>query len=70
MNPTVYLIDQLQSDVERLTRANTELTTKNAKLRAALEMIAAGNGINTKPGEWLADVEMAEIARTALRITS
>ena len=70
MNPTVYLIDQLQSDVERLTRANTELTTENEKLRAALEMIAAGNGINTKPGEWLADVEMAEIARTALRITS
>ena len=70
MNPTVYLIDQLQSDVERLTRANTELTSENAKLRAALEMIAAGNGINTKPGEWLADVEMAEIARTALRITS
>ena len=70
MNPTVYLIDRLQSDVERLTRANTELTTKNAKLRAALEMIAAGNGRNTKPGKWLADVEMAEIARTALRITS
>ena len=36
MNPTVYLIDQLQSDVERLTRANTELTSENAKLRAAL----------------------------------
>ena len=70
MNPTVYLIDQLQSDVERLTRANTELTSENAKLRAALEMIAAGNGRNTKPGKWLADVEMAEIARTALRITS
>ena len=63
-------IDTLEKKLEQAIAENVRLTSENAKLRAALEMIAAGNGINTKPGEWLADVEMAEIARTALRITS
>lgn len=36
-----------------------------ARLRAALERIAAGNP--TKPGEWLTDIQMAEIARKVLK---
>ena len=70
MNPTHYTIELLQTELDAAKAENVRLTSENEKLRAALEMIAAGNGRNTKPGEWLADVEMAEIARTALRITS
>jgi hypothetical protein len=51
------------------TEAADELAAKDARiseLEAALRKIAAGNGRNTKPGQWLADVEMADIARAAL----
>lgn len=40
------------------------LQAENQRLREALQQIAAGNP--AAPGKWLADVEMAEIARRAL----
>lgn len=48
-------IDRLQARVEA-----------GGKMAAALQRIANGNGPNAKPGQWLADIEMAEIARGAL----
>jgi hypothetical protein len=44
--------------------ANGALIAAAPELLAALEKIAAGNP--AKPGEWLCDIEMADIARAAI----
>lgn len=55
------------TDDNRLAALVQELSAKLATANKALEKIAAGN-----PGtpKWLTDVEMANIARAALRETT
>lgn len=64
-------LDRLSDQLYLEKQANRNQHEVNAilardckKAKKALQQIAAGNP--AKPGQWLTDVEMAEIARTAL----
>lgn len=51
-------------EVDEENKANAQLVAAAPALLAALEKIAAGNP--AKPGEWITDIEMADIARAAI----
>ena len=56
---------RLIEDAKALMRPQGEWEEDVERLRAALQQIAAGNPSTT--GKWLTDVEMADIARAALK---